>query len=103
MEDLEGTIRNLTDGLIDRDRREFLMRAVALGLTIPSAAAILAACGAAAGTSSATSSPTPMSTAKPARLGQGEIGLRARDRGAARRAANRLFSAQEFCEVSVHG
>ena len=66
VEDLEGTIRDLACGRIDR--REFLKRAVALGLTATAAGSVVAACGGGTSPSPGASSPTPMSTEKPAAL-----------------------------------
>jgi spermidine/putrescine transport system substrate-binding protein len=67
MKDLQGLVSELKYGRISR--RQFLYRALAMGLSVPAAGTILAACGSSSSTSSGGSaSPVAMDTTKPSKL-----------------------------------
>ena len=66
MKDLQGLVTELKYGRISR--RQFLNRALAMGLSVSAVGTILAACGSSGGGTGAGASPTPMSTTKPDKL-----------------------------------
>ena len=57
----DGELRALAEGVLSAKigRREFLRRATALGISVPAAAAFLAACGSSSSTSTSSSTPAP--------------------------------------------
>jgi len=61
--ELEGLTRELARGGISR--RQFLVRALGLGLSVSAAGSVLAACGGGGGENPSSASPAPMDTTKP--------------------------------------